>query len=193
MNKRITQKHILLEHLILASCLLFASSQTLADRPAMSERSEILEPEIIEIDTETPVFIEEPALEARPAVDDMPTVEVEVESEIRPEPVVELEAEAEAQVDPEPLLENAEPATQVYEQQTEVTGDVIELQAGDTLPVNIIDFPRRGMTMDKVKNELGQPREASDAIGKPPITIWTYDDRVVYFEYSSVVHVVATH
>ena len=187
MNKRITQKNIILKHIILANCLLFTSSQTLADRPAMSERSEILEPEMIEIDTNTPVFIEEPALDARPAVEDMSAVEVEAETQ--PEPVVEIEAEAEL----EPLVENTEPDTQVYDQQTEIIGDVIELQAGDTLPVNIIDFPRRGMTMDKVKNELGQPREASDAIGKPPITTWTYNDRVVYFEYSSVVHVVATH
>ena len=185
MNKRITQKNIILKHIILANCLLFTSSQTLADRPAMSERSEILEPELIEIDTETPEFIEEPTLETRPAVEDANTDVVEVQ----PEAVVELETETEQA----PLVENAEPATQVYDQQTEVTGDVIELQAGDTLPVNIIDFPRRGMTMDKVKNELGQPREVSDAIGKPPITTWIYNDRVVYFEYSSVVHVVATH
>ncbi len=73
----------------------------------------------------------------------------------------------------------------------QVTGDALEIQPGETLPVSALDFPRRGMTMEKVKNELGEPLEISDTIGKPPITTWTYNDRVVYFEYSSVVHVVA--
>jgi len=54
-----------------------------------------------------------------------------------------------------------------------------------------LDFPRRGMTEDKVQNELGRPLEIIAAVGKPPISRWIYNDRIVYFEYSSVVHVVA--
>ena len=81
--------------------------------------------------------------------------------------------------------------TQIKSDISEIKGDVIEMQPGETLPFRALDFPRRGMTMEKVKNELGEPLEISDAIGKPPITTWTYKDRVVYFEYSSVVHVVA--
>jgi hypothetical protein len=71
------------------------------------------------------------------------------------------------------------------------TGDVLELQAGETLLVNALDFPRRGMSMEKVQNELGLASETSDAVGEPPITTWTYSDRVVYFEHNHVVHAVA--
>ena len=76
------------------------------------------------------------------------------------------------------------------------TGDVVmlppkEMQAGETIRIQLLDFPRRGMSMDKVKNEYGQPDTVSNSIGKPPITSWTYNDRVVYFEHSTVLHVVA--
>ncbi len=81
-------------------------------------------------------------------------------------------------------------------QQTQQSGDVLELpakemQPGETLKIKLLDFPRRGMSMDKVQNEYGQPVAISDSVGKPPITRWTYNDRVVYFEYSTVLHVVA--
>ena len=72
----------------------------------------------------------------------------------------------------------------------QVTGDVLDMQPGDTIIINPLDFPRRGMSMDKVQNELGRPAEISPAVGEPPITSWTYPDRVVYFEYSKVIHVV---
>lgn len=80
-------------------------------------------------------------------------------------------------------------------QQTQ-TGDVIvlpakEMQAGETIQIQLLDMPRRGMSMDKVKNELGQPIYTSASVGQPPITSWTYSDRIVYFEYSTVLHVVA--
>ncbi len=71
----------------------------------------------------------------------------------------------------------------------QVTGDVLEMQPGEII-INPLDFPRRGMSMDKVQNELGRPVEISPTIGEPPITSWTYPDRVVFFEYSRVIHVV---
>ena len=82
------------------------------------------------------------------------------------------------------------------QQETQQTGDVVmlppkEMQAGETIRIKLLDFPRRGMSMDKVKNEYGQPNAISASVGKPPITNWTYNDRIVYFEYSTVVHVVA--
>jgi hypothetical protein len=98
-----------------------------------------------------------------------------------PPPVPETIAEPDNVVD--------ETATTVVEQ---VMGDAIDVQPGETLPVNLLDFPRRGMSMDKVQNELGRPIQISPAVGTPPITTWMYDDRNVYFEYSKVVHVVAT-
>ncbi len=84
----------------------------------------------------------------------------------------------------------------IMQQQTQQTGDVIqlaakEMQPGETIRIKQLDFPRRGMSMDKVKNEYGQPAARSNSVGQPPITSWTYNDRVVYFEHSTVLHVVA--
>ena len=78
----------------------------------------------------------------------------------------------------------------VVEQVTQ-SGDVLEMQPGETIRILQLEFPRRGMSMDKVKNELGQPLEVSPAVGEPPITSWTYPDRIVFFEYSRVIHAVA--
>lgn len=76
------------------------------------------------------------------------------------------------------------------------TGDVLqlpakEIQPGETVKIKLLDYPRRGMSMDRVQSEYGQPIAISDSVGKPPITRWTYSDRVVYFEFSTVLHVVA--
>ena len=66
--------------------------------------------------------------------------------------------------------------------ETTVTGDVLEIQPGETIPVQMLDFPRRGMTMGRVQNELGEPLTISPTVGQPPITTWSYPDRKVYFE-----------
>ena len=84
----------------------------------------------------------------------------------------------------------------MMQQQTQQTGDVLnlpaqEIQAGETIKIKLLDLPRRGTSMDKVKQDFGEPMDASDSVGKPPITSWTYSDRIVYFEYSTVLHVVA--
>jgi hypothetical protein len=80
--------------------------------------------------------------------------------------------------------------------ETSTSGDVLDMGVqppADAVaaPVRQLDFPRRGMSQDKVQNELGRPIEIIPPIGQPPISRWVYDDRVIYFEYSSVVHVVA--
>ena len=74
----------------------------------------------------------------------------------------------------------------------QISGDVLEIQQGETIEVKLLNFPRRGMTMKKVLNELGKPNSMSDTVGKPPITNWVYKDRTVTFEHSTVIHVVAT-
>lgn len=84
----------------------------------------------------------------------------------------------------------------MMQQETQQTGDVValppkEMQPGETIQIIQLDFPRRGMSMDKVQNEYGQPISTSPSVGQPPITSWTYNDRIVYFEYSTVLHVVA--
>lgn len=96
-------------------------------------------------------------------------------------------------VQPQPMAIEQPVETEVIVEEVvveQVTGDVLEMQPGDTIIINPLDFPRRGMSMDKVENELGQPVDISPSIGDPPITSWTYPDRVVYFEYSKVIHVV---
>lgn len=85
-------------------------------------------------------------------------------------------------------MEQTKPPAPVVKQQQ--TGDVLEMQS-QPMMVKTLAFPRRGMTQDKVQNELGRPLEIVPAVGKPPITRWVYKDRIVYFEFSSVVHVVA--
>ena len=70
----------------------------------------------------------------------------------------------------------------------ETQGDIVQIPANS---VRHLDFPRRGMSQDKVQNELGRPIEIVPAVGKPPISQWIYHDRKVYFEYSTVIHVVA--
>jgi len=105
-----------------------------------------------------------------------------------------------AQNDAEPVAQEAtqteasSPATMLDPKavkvttQVETSGDVL------TTPVSsvvVLDFPSRGMSTDKVKNELGQPVESIPAVGTPPISRWIYNDRVVFFEGSSVIHVVA--
>lgn len=84
----------------------------------------------------------------------------------------------------------------IMQQQNQQTRGVLhlpakEMQPGETIRINALDFPRRGMSMDKVKNEYGQPIAISNSVGKPPITRWTYRDRIVYFEHSYVIHAVA--
>lgn len=90
---------------------------------------------------------------------------------------------------PAPMSEPAAANTSVMTQQH--SGDVLEIQPGETIDVNPLAFPRRGMTMDKVKNELGEPLQISPTVGQPPITTWHYADRKIYFEGTSVIHVVA--
>lgn len=72
--------------------------------------------------------------------------------------------------------------------QVKTSGDVLTTP---TSSVRLLDFPRRGMSTDKVKNELGSPSDIEAAVGTPPISRWIYSDRVVFFENSSVIHVVA--
>jgi len=124
----------------------------------------------------------------RPAMD-------EGAGEITPE-VIENNSEARPTIEAEVPPEAPSSVDLMMQQQTYTTGDVVqlpakEIQPGETLKIQLLDDPRRGMSMDKVQFEYGQPITISDSVGKPPITRWTYNDRVVYFEYSTVLHVVA--
>ena len=49
-------------------------------------------------------------------------------------------------------------------------------------------MPRRGIDMNAVIVEFGQPDERYGPIGDPPITEWVYGNFRVYFEYEIVLH-----
>jgi hypothetical protein len=53
--------------------------------------------------------------------------------------------------------------------------------------------PSRGSSMGQVERQFGEPSEKVGAVGQPPISRWVYPQFVVYFEYSHVIHAVATH
>lgn len=49
-------------------------------------------------------------------------------------------------------------------------------------------MPRRGINMDAVIEEFGQPDERFGPVGEPPITEWVYGGFRVYFEHQTVLH-----
>ncbi|MCP4492958.1 MAG: phosphodiesterase [Gammaproteobacteria bacterium] len=49
-------------------------------------------------------------------------------------------------------------------------------------------MPRRGIDMNAVIVEFGQPDERYEPIGEPPITEWVYGGFRVYFEHETVLH-----
>ena len=135
----------------------------------------------------TTTFANRPA--ASDESDSVTTQAVQDDSQFRPETTDEAADEAGAPSAVEVMM-------QQQSQQPQQTGDTVqlpakELQPGETLKIQLLDYPRRGMSMEKVQQEYGQPLATSEGVGKPPITHWTYSDRVVYFEYSTVLHVVA--
>ncbi len=169
MNHLLTKKAIKANITIRRNSLSFAlftvtllsSSATFANRPAMEEGSD---------------FNNESSSEA-----------VEAASKTRPEALPEEQQK---------MPSSVEIMMQQQNQQTYQTGDVVqlpakEMQPGETLKIQLLDSPRRGMSMEKVQFTYGQPIAISETVGKPPITHWIYNDRVVYFERSTVIHVVA--
>jgi len=67
--------------------------------------------------------------------------------------------------------------------------------AGDTLVipghVTTADtqvMPRRGVSMDDVLSQFGEPENRFGPVGEPPITEWVYGSFRVYFEHEVVLH-----
>lgn len=59
---------------------------------------------------------------------------------------------------------------------------------GHTASDQVQVMPVRGVNMDSVLTEFGEPIQRYDAIGEPPISEWVYDSFRVYFEYEIVLH-----
>lgn len=131
------------------------------------------------------IFVAAPSLADRPA---MASLQVQTQAET-PVPIHQNETSNRPSV----------PASSVelmMQRQAATSGTVLqnlpakEMQPGETISIQTLDEPRRGATMDKVQNEFGAPLSSTPSVGKPPISSWIYNDRIVYFEYSHVIHVV---
>lgn len=156
-----------------AALLMTFSASTLANRPAMEER---LDDAIAAEVNNKEIADDKQAAEIQE--------EVAPEAATEPRPAAEPEAPSAVEI----MMQTQQPQQQ--------SGDVLqlpatELQAGETIRIKLLDEPRRGMDMTKVQQLFGQPLATTEGVGKPPISSWTYSDRIVYFEYSTVLHVVA--
>ena len=49
-------------------------------------------------------------------------------------------------------------------------------------------MPKRGISMDDVLSEFGEPDERFGPVGEPPISEWVYGSFRVYFEHNLVLH-----
>jgi hypothetical protein len=55
-------------------------------------------------------------------------------------------------------------------------------------PAENVVLPQRGMTMEEVSAQFGNPKEIKPPVGNPPITRWVYDKFTVHFEQKYVIH-----
>lgn len=72
-----------------------------------------------------------------------------------------------------------------------VTADVLTIPNVDNQSANHtadIPMPTRGMTMEEVSTQFGDPQQKKPPVGDPPITRWVYDKFTVHFEGKYVIH-----
>jgi hypothetical protein len=50
--------------------------------------------------------------------------------------------------------------------------------------------PKRGISMDSVLTDFGEPVERYGPVGEPPISEWVYGSFRVYFESQTVLHTI---
>lgn len=88
----------------------------------------------------------------------------------------------------------AEETTTTSEEGDVLIVEEVEGTESEARRVREADFPtpNRGMDMDKVRAEYGEPAQEHQAVGDPPITRWDYDRYSVFFEYDKVLHSVVT-
>lgn len=74
-----------------------------------------------------------------------------------------------------------------------LTAEQITLPIGEQTRSYELSLPDRSMTKTAVQEAFGKPHEIQDSVGEPPITVWEYEDFVVYFEQNWVLHAVVRH
>ncbi|MDR2216171.1 MAG: hypothetical protein LBE59_10080 [Nevskiaceae bacterium] len=75
---------------------------------------------------------------------------------------------------------------------TPALAETIVVDGQPQLRPTTVQVPQRGSSMSSVEARFGQPLSRHATVGQPPITRWDYDGFSVYFEYSHVIHAVAT-
>lgn len=71
-----------------------------------------------------------------------------------------------------------------------VMADVLTIPNLDNQSAKTIEDvarPKRGMTMEEVAAQYGNPKEIKPPVGNPPITRWVYDKFTVHFERNYVI------
>lgn len=68
--------------------------------------------------------------------------------------------------------------------------DTLLMQGIQQAQATAQERPGRGMSMQAVVAQWGEPTTRQAAVGQPPITRWDYRDFVVFFEYSHVIDAV---
>jgi hypothetical protein len=71
--------------------------------------------------------------------------------------------------------------------QTASAGDILVIP-GHVATANTQVLPRRGISMDDVLSQFGEPSNRHEPVGEPPITEWVYGSFRVYFEHELVLH-----
>lgn len=71
--------------------------------------------------------------------------------------------------------------------------ETIAVDGGIAVKDPAIATPVAGMTMEEVTAKFGAPAQKLPAVGKPPISRWTYPGFIVYFEYTHVIHSVVAN
>ncbi len=68
--------------------------------------------------------------------------------------------------------------------------DTLDMHSVGEDPAGTASMPRphRGMTMDAVRREFGDPVTEHPPVGDPPITRWDYGPFSVFFEHQYVIH-----
>ena len=72
----------------------------------------------------------------------------------------------------------------------QATSDVLSMPGSAPQAPNSskgVPRPTYGDTMAGVKEQFGEPKDASGPVGKPPISRWTYEKFTVVFEGNTVI------